>query len=116
MSRLNIEGARIDDSTIFAGNRLGTLTQVLGAGLSVDADTPHIINLDPDGSTRIITFPSPTDNEGRWWLVNNWAGGAEDLTINNSAAATIGTISQNEAGLVFIAGGVTYLRLVGTTT
>jgi hypothetical protein len=117
MSRLNMDDSLLNDPKIVKGLKLGTLTQVLAAGLTIDEDMAPIINVDPDGSTRILTFPAPSaQNEGMVWLVNNWAGGAEDLTINNSAAATIGTISQNEAGLVFIAGGVTYCRLVGTTT
>lgn len=112
----------LEDNKLYAPKieslfRLGGLTQVLGAGFTVDEDSPPILNFDPDGSTRIITFPAPSSyNEGAIWLVNNWAGGAEDLTINNSAAGTIGTISQNEAALVFIVGGVTYCRMVGATT
>lgn len=117
MSRLNNDNGKFFDPTIVKGFKFGVLTKVLGAGFAVDEDMETLLNFDPDGSTRIITFPAPSAyNEGMFWIVNNWAGGAEDLTINNSAAATIGTVSQNEAAVVFIAGGVTYCRLVGTTT
>lgn len=107
----------IDRPTVRSLLRLLTDTRVLAGDVTIDQDGAPLINVDPDGSTRILTFPAPTsENEGAVWLVNNWAGGAEDLTINNSAAATIGTVSQNEAALVFIAGGVTYCRMVGATT
>lgn len=115
--RSQLENNDLFDPRVMKGFKLATLTQVLAAGFTVNANHPPLLNFDPDGSTRIITFPAPSaENEGMCWLVNNWAGGAEDLTINNSAAGTIGTVSQNEAAVVFIAGGVTYCRLVGTTT
>lgn len=115
--RQQLDDAQLFDPVIYRGLKLKTLTQVLAGAFTVDEDMPPLLNFDPDGSARVITFPAPSaKNEGYCWFVNNWAGGAEDLTINNSAAATIGTISQNEAALVFIAGGVTYCRLVGTTT
>lgn len=94
--------------------KLKALTQTLVGAFVVDDDSPPILNLDPGGATRILTLPAV--NEGLVFLINNIADAAEDLTINNPAAATIGTISQNEAGLAFCAGGVWYLRLVGTTT
>lgn len=115
--RQDLVSPNIDAPTIRSMFRLLTDTRVLAGAITIDEDGAPLLNFDPDGSARIITFPAPSaQNEGTVWLVNNWAGGAEDLTINNSAAATIGTVSQNEAAVVFIAGGVTYCRLVGTTT
>lgn len=114
MGRVNSENAKLYEPWIMMGLKLGTLTEVLAGAFTVDRDMPTLLNFDPDGATRIITLP--TEEEGLVFLINNWAGGAEDLTINNPAAGTIGTISQNEAGLAICAGGVWYLRLVGTTT
>lgn len=115
--RNNLESSVIRDSVLSQGLRLSTLTQVLGAALVVTDEFPPLLNLDCGGAGRNVTFPAPSAvNEGSIWLVNNWSDAAEDITVKNSAASTIGTISQNEAGLVIIAGGVTYLRLVGTTT
>lgn len=110
------ENQQLYDPTIVKGARLGVLTQVLTGNITIDEDSQPLLNIDPNGA-RTITFPAPSAyNEGMFWIMNNWAGGAEDITINNSAAAGIGTLSQNEAGIVFIAGGVTYFRLFGTTT
>lgn len=110
---------RLDDAVIFGGNfwtklKLKPMTLTLGAALTIDADSPPLLNIDPGGATRILTLP--TGEEGLVFVINNAADAAEDLTINNPAAATIGTVSQNEAGVAFFAGGVWYLRLVGTTT
>lgn len=112
--RNNLDDAELFNPIIAVGLKLRTMTKVLAGAFSIPADAPPLINLDPDGSTRVITLP--TEEEGLMFLINNWAGGAEDLTINNPAAGTIGTISQNEAGLALCAGGIWYLRLVGTTT
>lgn len=94
--------------------KLKALTLTLGAAMTVDADSPPVLNLDPGGATRVITLPAV--EEGLVFFINNIADAAEDLTINNPAAATIGTVSQNEMGVAFCLGGVWYLRLVGTTT
>jgi hypothetical protein len=92
------------------------LVKTLTGAMTVDSDSPFVLTLDPGGATRVITMPAPVAGKVMMWLINNTADAAEDLTINNSAAATIGTISQNEAGLVMIGGAASYLRLVGTST
>lgn len=110
---------RFDDASafgleIFNRLKLRALTLTLAAAFVIDADAPTLINLDPGGATRTVDLPTP--EEGLIFLINNIADAAEDLTIRNAAAATIGTISQNEAGLAICVGGIWYLRLVGTTT
>lgn len=114
MSRLNNEDGKFYDMTICMGLKIRALTQTLGAALVVDRDSPPILNLDPGGAGRNVTLP--TEEEGLTFIINNIADAAEDLTIKNPAASTIGTVSQNEAGVAICAGGVWYLRLVGTTT
>lgn len=110
---------RLDDAELFGARiwtklKLKALTQTLAGAFTVDADSPPVLNLDPGGATRVVTLPAV--EEGLIFLINNTADAAEDLTINNPAAATIGTVSQNEAGLAICVGGVWYLRLVGTST
>lgn len=100
--------------TIWSKEKRKVLTLTLGAAFVIDADSPPIINLDPGGAGRNVTLP--TEEEGLCFLINNIADAAEDLTVKNPATTTIGTISQNEAGLAICAGGVWYIRLVGTTT
>jgi len=94
--------------------KLRFITLTLGGNIVIDADGAPGLNLDPGGAGRNVTLP--TEEEGLTFLINNIADAAEDLTIKNPATTTIGTISQGEAGVAFCAGGVWYLRLVGTTT
>jgi hypothetical protein len=110
---------RLDDAELFGARiwtkfKMKSLVLTLTGAITIDADSPPLISLDPGGATRVVTLPAVED--GLIFVINNTADAAEDLTINNAAAATIGTISQNEAGVVLMVGGVAYLRLVGTTT
>jgi len=114
MSRVNNENGKFYDPIICMGLKLQVLTQTLAAAMTIDRDSPPMINLDPGGAGRNVTLP--TEEDGLVFLINNIADAAEDITVKNPATTTIGTISQNEAGLAICAGGVWYLRLVGTTT
>lgn len=110
---------RADDLLVMGLNlynrlKIRAMTLTLAGNLVVDADSPTALNLDPGGAGRNVTLP--TEEEGLTFLINNIADAAEDLTIKNPAAATIGTVSQNEMGLAICLGGVWYVRLVGTTT
>lgn len=92
-------------------------TRTLTGAVTIAKENAPFLNFDPGGATRTVDFPAPdSELEGALFIINNWADAAEDLTIRNSAAATILTISQNEAGVVFYAGGVTYGRLWGALT
>ena len=110
---------RLDDALVFGLKvasklKLAAVTLTLGADITVDADGGPVLNLDPGGATRVVTLPAV--EEGLVFLINNIADAAEDLTIKNPAAATIGTVSQNEMGVAFCLAGVWYLRLVGAQT
>lgn len=97
--------------------RLQTDVRTLTGAVVIGKENAPLISFDPGGATRTVDFPAPdAELEGAFFVINNWADAAEDLTIRNSAAATILTISQNEAGCVFYAGGVTYGRLFGALT
>lgn len=107
------ENNNLYDPVIWKGLRLGVMTQVLGGNLTMDRDFPTIINLDPNGARDVLL---PPEEEGLVFLFNNWAGGAEDITVkDDSGVSTIGTISQNESAVAFCAGGVWKL-LVGAST
>lgn len=112
--RQRLDNAELFGARIWSQLKLKALTLALTAAFTVDADSPPVLNLDPNGATKVVTLP-PVE-EGLVFLINNTADAAEDLTINNPAAATIGTVSQNEMGLAICLGGVWYVRLVGTST
>lgn len=115
--RQNLFDSQMERPNIVNGMRMLPTIIVATGTITVDEDMGPLINIDTNGSARNLDFPAPSaSNEGMMWIVNHFGGTAVDITIRNSAAATIGTLSQNEAGIVFIAGGVTYFRLFGTTT
>jgi hypothetical protein len=114
MSRQRLDDAAAFGFDIYNRLKIRALTLTLAAHLTVDADGPPVLNLDPGGAGRNVTLP--TEDEGLVFFINNIADAAEDLTVKNPAASTLGTVSQNEMGVAFCLGGVWYLRLVGTTT
>lgn len=68
----------------------------------------QMLKLDPGGANRNVTLPAAEDGL-MFWIVNA-ADAAEDLVVKNQAAATIGTINQNEEG-VFVCSGTTWKLL-----
>ena len=113
MSRLNMENSELYDPVIRKGFKLASVTLTLGGNLTMDRDFPPIVNLDPNGARTVFL---PPEEEGLTFFFNNWAGGAEDITVRDDGdATTIGTISQNESAVAFCAGGVWKL-LVGAST
>jgi hypothetical protein len=109
---------RLDDAELFGVRiwnrwKLKSMTLSLTANLTLLADAPPLINLDPTAA-RDVTLPA-FDGD-KVFLINHMGTGAFDLTIKNASAVTVGTISQNEAGLVIMTPTAAYLRLVGTST
>jgi hypothetical protein len=96
--RQNIEGSHISNSVLGAGNKVETLFQTLGAAITLDADAPNYLALDPGGAGRDVTLPA--EAEGLFFMIANAADAAENLTVKNDAAGTVGTIGQNEVGFV----------------
>lgn len=115
--RNDIVDGKFDRPTFRNLLRLQVDNRVLTGNITIGKENAPLINLDPGGAGRNVDFPAPdSELEGAIFVINNWADAAEDLTIRNSAAATILTISQNEAGVVFYANGITYGRLWGALT
>lgn len=119
MSRPNIYGGLID--AIFNRVRLRNNTVTLAGALTLTAKSAPLQFLDPGGSTRIITLPAEADSDGLAFIIVNTAGAAEDLTVNDDAAATVGTVagsvtaSAEESGL-FFCDGTTWRCMVATQT
>jgi hypothetical protein len=94
--------------------RFSMNSEVLAAGKTLALnDAPHQ-RFDPDGSTRIIVLPAVALADGSWFEILNWAGGAEDLTINDASGSTIATVSQNES-CKFVCDGSAWYHM-GITT
>lgn len=112
--RQRLDNADMFGASIWTKLKMKVLGMIMTGNLVLDADSPPLLNLDLNGLARNLTLP--TEEEGLIFLVNNISATAIDLTVKNPAAATIGTLSQAEAGIIFCAQGVWYFRLFGTTT
>ena len=84
--------------------RYQTLTETLSGNKTLVVKHPGMLYLDPGGSGRNITLPAEADSNGLMYIIVNTADNAEDLTVKDDAAATVGVIGQNEIGLLFCDG------------
>jgi hypothetical protein len=63
----------------------------------------QVQKLDPGGAARNVTLPTVSvDDDGYFFLVANAADAAENLVVLDAAAATIVTINQSEASIVYV--------------
>ncbi len=91
--------------------------QTLAGAMTFDGDAAFISYLDPGGATRVVTLPDPTSaaEADTIRIIVNTADAAEDLTINDPAATTRGTISQNEFAIILCDGVRHYVGVMTTT-
>ena len=113
MSRQNLEGGRarglIQDEVI-----LGNVTVTLAGTLVLTAKSRALQFLDPGGSGRTVTLPAEADSDGLSFTIVNTADNAEDLTIKDDAAVTVGIIGQNEVGILLCDGTTWKSMITGT--
>ena len=84
-----------------------TLTQA-------ESDESVIWSFDPGGAGRTLTLPAEATSDGMILFISNEADGVEVLTIEDDAAATVCTPTQDEAAIVFC-DGVAWFGLVGSS-
>lgn len=113
--RNNLEGAALRDILLEKGIKGLCTVITLGGAHTFDADTGFLAFIDPGGATRVVTLPDPATDKGNIYIVVNTADAAEDLTMNDPAATTRGTISQNEFAIVTSDGARHYIGVVTTT-
>lgn len=82
----------------------GFYEATLSGNLTLTAEYPLVIRLDPDGSNRDVTLEAEATSSGMFRMIVNAANGAEDLVIKNDGGSTIATANQNEAALVYCDG------------
>lgn len=113
--RNNHEGGRLADMVLVSGNKLGMVRQTLAAdNTPFDSDIPQLISLDPDGAKDIL-LPPVAGNAGLFFFIANWAGGAEAITVKDSAdSVTVGSVAQGKLG-IFVCDGVAWFGAVQGT-
>lgn len=95
--------------SILVGNpnrvRLISLAVTLAADLTLDANSPQILALDPGGAGRKVLLPPEAPAVGQILFIANTADMAEDLTVkDDSDTNTIVVVSQNQVGFFFCDG------------
>lgn len=86
-----------------AGNR--TLTKA-------EIDAYQFMAFDPGGAGRNLVLPAEAESQGALLFVANKADGAEILTIQNDAPATVCTPTQGECAVLWC-DGANWYGLVG---
>ena len=99
MARSNIDSARIERALIHGGNKFGTMTFGMGAAqFTMDADMPHVLILDPEGSTQDVLLP-PEARGLFFYIINNDGGAGETLTVKEDGDwTTIGLVETGTMG------------------
>ena len=97
------DGFRVMDANI----------EELAAGKTLVKTDAVIQALDAGGSARIVVLPAAA--EGMAVIIANTSDGAEVITVNDAAAALIGTPTQNES-LMCVCDGVSWHGLIGLST
>ena len=92
----------------------GCDTATLTGAVTLTGRSGRVQRLDPGGATRTVDLPGPSegiyDTDGHWFLVQNTADAAENLTIRDPANATVGTLTKGQTGL-FFGTGTTYVQV-----
>ncbi len=114
MSRVNLEDNKAYDFQLIKGIKGGVHMETKAAAWTLDRDAGFLQFYTLTGATRIMTLPAA--EAGLMFFVFNTSASALDITVNNPAAATVGTISQNEGALIVSNGTIWVVSLVGTST
>ena len=107
-------------STITAGGRVfdqasnGVNVETIASGKTLVVSDAAFQKLDPGGGTVTVTLPAEASSKGLSYMITNAASGAEDITVQNDAPATIATLNQNESAW-FACDGTTWSHM-GVTT
>ena len=98
MTRQNVNGSVLTDVVLAGGTQLQSFAQVLTGPLTLQANLPPVMILDPGGAARNVLLPAEAEAMNHvLWIVNN-ADAAELITLRDDAdAATIGTVAQNKS-------------------
>ena len=113
--RIHVAGGSILGSLFRGGNKFRVLKQTLGATLTMDADMPHVVILDPDGSGRTVLLPP--EESGLFFFIGNAEDVSGDLTVKEDAGSTtIAPVAPGDIQLFFCDGTTWYATSLDTAS
>lgn len=86
MARLTLEGNRMSGMTMVS-NKWFVLSQTLTATLTLTADMPNMLFLDPGGADRNVVLPAAAN--GAWFSIYNTADASEYLDVFLTGGTTL---------------------------
>lgn len=84
----------------------------ISGALTIPAKPPFIVKVDPTGAQNVTC---PTKGSKFVFIIIHGSTNNADLTIKDSAATTIGTLSQNEIGIIVDDGVATFFGVAKQT-
>ena len=115
MPRSNIEDAQMYRPVIQQPKL--SVGRLPDAAVTLTFGHPSMLVMVPT-ATRIVTLPDDdaAEHYGTMFIIRNGAAATHDMTINDEAAATLGTIGPTESALIFLDASGTWRVGVMTTT
>lgn len=119
-SRQGVTGGQLENVLITKQLKMAVMTFVLPAdNYQLTKDHPTVLNIDPDGAKDVLLPAIDAETRNLVFIIKNWAGGAEDITIKTSADAALSpsiVISQNEMALLMNDGVTWFGCMLGANT
>lgn len=112
MSRNTLEGNKIFEAVLKTCLFADPLVIAISGALTIPAKSPAVLSIDPTGAQNVTM---PTKGGKFIYLLIHGSTNNADLTIKDSAGVTIGTLSQNEIGLVVDNGVNTFFGVAKQT-
>lgn len=112
MSRINTDDSKAFGLVMHAGLKASNTNIAISGAFTVSAAMGPIVKIDPTGAQN-VTMPTK-GSKFILWLIHGSSNNA-DLTIKDSTTATIGTLSQNEMGMVIDDGITTRFGMMPQT-
>jgi hypothetical protein len=81
---------------------VGTITAA--ANLTLTAGYGNLLRIDPGGAHRNVGLPAEATSNGFWYLIENTADAAENLTIRDDTPANVIVLGRQEVALVYCDG------------
>lgn len=107
MSRVNLEDVKLYDPIMAKGLKYGVHIETQGANWTMDRDQAPLAFITLTGLGRTVTLPAA--EAGLFFRIRNVSATALTITVNNPAAAAVGTIAQNALALIYSDGTNWYL-------